>query len=267
MAISSSGLNCWILCTPRTGSTFLCELLNNSGAFESYDDPRLKERRGPLERGRAFNEWLRLYEDALDFAQNPPGCLKCIFHQYLEVFGKVDKSKRYAPGYYPEVYSLEFAATVLDEFNIEFLRSHIQDLQFVRLTRRDVVSHSVSLYFARMTQQYHIYSQEQLDEYLKRSVPYNRSIILPIHRDAVALNSVWDKFVWGKDFLDVYYEDLIDDPASVLKSVLSYLKVDRPESAIAEAVDRSTNKRVFRMTRPEAKSYEQLLRFDLGRFH
>ena len=86
---------CWILCTPRTGSSILCELLNGLGVFPNFNHPGMKNNRGPLETGQAFNEWARLYSNLVEFCYQPPPYSKMIFHQYIEVMGSVTKSKKY----------------------------------------------------------------------------------------------------------------------------------------------------------------------------
>src|SRR5574343_868527 len=93
---------CWILCTPRTGSSFLCELLNNLVVFPPFDHPGMKTVRGVLEVGQAFSEWTRLYSSLADFCNHPPPYSKMIFHQYIELFGSIPKQKQYNVGWYED---------------------------------------------------------------------------------------------------------------------------------------------------------------------
>ena len=73
----------WILCNPRTGSSYLCECLNHTGYFEPYEN-EYTDKRGDdrmLEHGMAFCEWMRIIKNKESFERNPPKFLKNIYEQ------------------------------------------------------------------------------------------------------------------------------------------------------------------------------------------
>src|SRR5688572_22853884 len=123
---------CWILCTPRTGSSVLCELLNNVGAFPVFRHKNMQTtHRGPLEAGQTFNEWPRLYDDLCQFLENPPPYSKMIFHQYVETMAGVAKRKRYDIGWYPEKHDKKLMAEISSKYDSRYARSIFPDLKFV----------------------------------------------------------------------------------------------------------------------------------------
>src|SRR4051812_26169172 len=115
----------WILCNPRSGSSLLCDLLNNTHKFPPLQHDRLVDRRGPLERGLAFNEWLRLFlnpNGVQDFKATPVPHTKCLHHQFVEAFGDRDAA---------------------------YVEQHVPGVKFVLLHRNRYLEQVASLYFAK----------------------------------------------------------------------------------------------------------------------
>ena len=152
-------MNCWVVCLPRTGSTFFCDLLNQTGAFPEYNDNRLKDTIGPIQKGRAFNEWLRIFSNYHDLYKNPPSCCKAIYHQYVEVMGEISINKRRKPddNYQPiDPHKENF---VRAKFKLNAVQSLFTKIKFLNL-KRNIYEQTVSTYFARQTQKYHIYNEK-----------------------------------------------------------------------------------------------------------
>lgn len=249
---------CWILCTPRTGSSFLCELLNNTKAFPAFDHPGLVKRRGPLEIDQSFNEWPRLFYGPADFASNPPPYCKMIFHQYVETFGNVSKSKRYNIGWYPFTHDARFMEEVSTRYNSDYVNKLFPDIKYIHLVR-NAIDHAVSLYIARSTKKYHIYTQEDLSAYMNMDISVNQSRLLEAYKDALEYRNSWKWFLKGDEkIIEVEYEDLILDPSKVLKNIGSFLELDL-DSNLSLTSTFGENKRIFRMTRPEADRIKEAL--------
>jgi hypothetical protein len=203
----------WILCNPRSGSSYLCDLLNNTGLFPSLEHPRLVNRRGPLERGLSFNEWLRLFFSPYsfrDFEITPIFYTKCIYHQYIEVFG--DRNFDYIERYVPVC--------------------------------KNKLNGSSS---------YHIYSEEDLFNYMNIKVEFNKKCALETYDEVVSYKDNWSKFLGNRQYQKIIYEDLVREPKIVIKSILGYNKIDYEE----QNIDRITNPklRIHKMTRPESSYF------------
>lgn len=250
---------CWILCTPRTGSSILCELLNNLGVYPNFDHPDMKMHRGPLEVGQAFNEWPRLYANPVQFCHHPAPYSKMIFHQYVEVMGSVPKNKQYNIGWYPEKHDKEMMAKVSKKYNSEFARSIFPDIKFIHL-KRDVMSHAISLYFARMTKKYHIYDKNSYDNYINLSINYEKNRLLECYADALDYEKSWNYFLNGSECIyTLNYSDLIKDMQHSFSEIVDFLGCG---GDVLGSINKAhgEDKRIYRMTRPEAAEYEAKLR-------
>lgn len=249
---------CWILCDPRTGSSFLCDLLNNTQAFPVYTHPRMRNKRGPLEIGQAFNEWARLFDNVQQMLHDPPPYAKMIHHQYVETVAGLPKDQRYHPGWYPTKHDMAMLVEYSIKYDSRFVRRIFPDISFIRLTR-NVVSHAVSLYIARSTTKYHIYDKNTLDTYLKTKIEIDDARLLEAYKDAVNYTESWSRFLDGTErLLRVNYEDLVEKPVDTLSSILNFLGV---QTDVQAAVNRTlgNEKRLFRMTRPDAQIFEDRL--------
>ena len=250
---------CWILCTPRTGSSLLCELLNNLGAFPHFDHPGLKHHRGPLEVGQAFNEWFRLYDSLPHFLDHPPPYAKVIFHQYAETFANIARGRRYGVGWYPEKHDKNLLGAIIAKYDSEFVRHVMPDMRFIRL-RREPVSHAISIYFARTTKKYHIYSKGDLSNYMDSKIELNESKLIETYKDALDYDKAWDSFLKGdEELMDVDYDDLCNNTEVVLNKIVNYLGVKGDVNKSLSNVY-GNNPRIYKMTRPEASEFESKLR-------
>jgi hypothetical protein len=217
-------------------------------------------RRGPLEVGQTFNEWARLYDNVVNFTENPPPYSKMIFHQYIEVFMGLPKHKRYTVGWYPEKYEPEVEKHYSSMYDSVYARRLFPDLKFV-LLRRDPISHAISLYFARTSKTYHIYDKDVLNSYLSRQIEIDDGRLMEAYLDAVLYQDSWRHFLSGDELLhEVDYETLVREPEATLTKLYQFLGI-RPESVVKsmEAVH-GEEKKIHRMTRPEAEAVTERLK-------
>lgn len=254
---------CWILCTPRTGSTLLCELLNNLGSFPKFEHPKLDQCKGLLKKaGGSFNEWIRLYSNPIEFMACPPPYCKMIFHQYVEVMASVEKCDKYNVGWYPNKHSKEIEDKAMKIGGVDFVKLVFPDLRFIHL-RRKPVTQAVSLFIARNTKKYHLYNQYEVSEYLKMRVGSDDEQLLAAYKDACENNRVWDKFLEKENAIEVDYQELVDDTTSVMDRLASQLNL---KGNIVKAINSTMNysSKVKRMTRPEANELTERLEFLLN---
>lgn len=246
----------WILCTPRTGSSYLCELLNNSGLFEEYNHPRLTDSKGPIQKCRAFNEWLRLFNNRAEFERYVPRHCKAIYHQYIEVMAAIPNDNRYRPGFYSDFYEIKKYDWVVKKHDQVYMKSLLPDIKFIRLYRSDKIAHAISIYIARQTKKYHIYDEASLSNYTQSKVHVDAALMVQCWKDACDYNTVWDDF---GEFFNVSYEDLTQATEKVLSSISDFLGVKINQTDAIHKANFS-NKRIFKMTHPTAKTLEKHLR-------
>ena len=248
---------CWILCTPRTGSSFLCELLNNSGSFPEMKHNSLKNYRCPLEKGQAFSEWCRLYDGFYDFIENPPPYSKIIFHQFFEVMNNISKEKRYGVGFYKEKYDNEKAIKISKKYSAKYIMNSIfPDIKYI-LLKRNPISNAVSIYFSRITKKYHIYDYNSLKEYLNSKIEIDDFKLLKCYKDSKLNNNIWLNFLGKEKFLSINYDDLINKTEDTLENISDYIGISINYKNVISKINK--NPRIFRMTRDESKEVENKL--------
>lgn len=249
---------CWILCTPRSGSSYLCDLLNNTGLFPAFSDPRLADKVGPLQRGLAFNEWLRIFDSPRDIAENTPVCCKAIYHQYVEAMGSIRKEARRKPssnGYAP--IDPERNEWVRDKYPLTYVKACLPGVRFIKL-KRDPISQAVSTYFARKTEKYHLYDVSDAERYFSRKIPLSYEL-LDVYKEVVDLTDAWDGLCRWQTTIDIDYDSLVGRPEDTLSAILEFLEADKSEAKGAVEKTQEAS-RLIRMTRPESPSFERFLR-------
>lgn len=195
---------------PRTGSTALCSLLDQTNVFgrpEEYLNPR-----GPLQH---WAQQLRA---------------RHVTHYFSRL-----RSQRRTPN---GVFGLK---TTYDDFkpllDCGAVRGLLGDIQFVYLTRNDLVAQSISEYIAEVSGVWHrdnvgsiIHSTEVVDP---RGVAYDFARILDVVDRFVRMQQDWERFftLYSVDPLRVTYEDVCSSPLQVLERFADFLGVPwRPSS-------------------------------------
>lgn len=258
-------MNCWILCLPRSGSTFLCDLLNHTRKFQEFEDRRLKNNVGPIQRGRAFNEWLRIFENYHDLCFNPPSCCKAIYHQYIEVMSGVPISQRRSVENYCSI-NHERESFVKNKHRLNSIQSLFTSIKFLNL-KRDVFEQTVSTYFARQTKKYHIYSEKEASEYFESSIRVDDNELIRTYEEIYFFQDAWEKMICRNNVIkEIYYEDLIQSPSRVILEVLDFLEASELNEQISKnaVVNFNREGRIIRMTRPESKKIISRLKSILG---
>lgn len=211
----------WILCNPRTGSSVLCEYLNQIGKFDAYENDKTINQRGPTETGTAFGEWLRIL-DKESFRNNPPRYLKCIYHQFVEVFGSPN------------------------------LISHIDDyldgIKFILLKRRNTIDHAASIYFSEKTNKYHVWSTADLKNYLNIKIETDMNTLIKCIQKSIEYQNNWDQFIKNRNYLEIFYEDIFVNPHDSMCKILEFAEVKATNKSIAESIDKN---RLIKMVRSE----------------
>ena len=185
---------CWLLTTPRTGSTFLCNVLNNTKRFD------------PL---------------------------------FLEYFHERNIRRELCPKF-AKVHAVQLPKGLIPE-------NFYPDIKYIVLNRRDIYRQVVSDYFAQKTQCWSVTSDKAFtgdfgymaiprEEYLKRSVEWDRTFIVHLYNDFQKYRTAWDVFLKERSFLTVDYDDLVQNPKKEIERILNYLEEFVPSECVDRAI-------------------------------
>ena len=181
------GKNCWILSTVRTGSTYLCEILNETNLFPPY-----------LKYKKAFSEWFRFYENKDSLMKNLPNTCKVHYSQYCKFFQDYDR---------------------------ELLEAKLNPLYFILLKRKDFVAQAISFAIAKKYKTY-IVNIENKVRWNKTSVILTDDEMISAYKELSGCYYKWDKFLNNAQYMVVDYSDLIADPKKQLEKILTYIGMD-----------------------------------------
>jgi LPS sulfotransferase NodH len=231
--------------------------------FPVFEDYRLTDRIGPIQRGRAFNEWLRIFDDAIDVMRNPPPCCKAIYHQYIETMGGTNSSARRKPdkNYTPIDTTTE--NFVHEKYWVDTWRAILPGIRFIVLSR-DLFTQAVSTYCARETGVYHLYDDQQSCSYHNQHVAAD---VVKLHLIYKELERDFDrlkKLFRNNDYLEVRYESLVQNTTNSLQNILQYTCRDIDISIIENAINKTNHdKRLRPMTRLESPYLVKALKLQI----
>lgn len=180
-----------IFCCPRTGSTYLCSLLSQAGFGNPTEHLRAQLGRLISESGELraiFNSTIQLGERNGFFGT------KIISHFLFDTFKEKPEQSKF----------------------IEYLNDN--SFKFIYLNR-SIVSRSISSYFARKTNLWHMHENMDVNAH-HSNVPYNRGQLINIVnsmriQDTIIRELLADARV---EILNVDYEDVAADPVNAIKA-------------------------------------------------
>lgn len=202
-----------IFCTPRSGSTFLCDLLNKNlggNSLEHIRNPLLYLARN---RHRLNLDVSYILERILYF-----GCSQKVFGTKIIshfIFELIE---------------------ILDQHEISQLVSFLNQFKVVYLYRENKYAQAVSRYLASTVQQWHAESIESLEQYSEKikTVNYNFNSLKKIYENFIAEEEKLKFFLESsfKQILTVKYEEIINnnkDSQIKLEQVVAFIKPDLPQ--------------------------------------
>lgn len=216
-----------IAATPRSGSSYLCDLLNKSGAAGMRSATGVEGweylgRHCRVDPGRPSA--LQIIEDALRRSElGGVQGFKVMWRDWASLL-----------------------ARCTDEAERQRLRDELAEIPWVRLRRRDQIAQAVSWAKAVQTQQWNSTKTP-----LTTRVEYNYLFISRRLADAKASEQGWD--CWFEELgvvpLELVYEDYIRDPAATLSRIGLHLGVENGLSCRPEATNlrrqRTTDNQVW----------------------
>lgn len=201
-----------VLCTPRTGSTMLVDMLRQ---LDVLGFPREHLRDGVLS----------LVEHT-DFD----------FEHWMAAVLKSQVSKN---GVFGTKIISHFLLRAIELNGIKSIQ--IPELQFtpkiIRLRRRDLIAHALSTYLSQKSQVFFESDQKKRDlranylDGLKYDFDSLYKVYKGIRRQEDRVDKVLDKF--DGEVFDLIYEDVVIKPTAELEKVFSFLEIDIPKNFVA----------------------------------
>jgi LPS sulfotransferase NodH len=201
----------YVICTtPRTGSNFLCEVLQATGIAGRPDEYFSSPPAGH-ERWSA-DEYRQYVEQITRTGTTPNGVfgVKLMWSELGEVLPRLAAMVGGDEASPPDILAAAFPS-----------------LRYVWLTRRDRVRQGISFYRALATQRWRSTDPGSRAD---TEVPFDFQAIDSLIRTSVADDEAWRQFFQqhGIRPLPIVYEDLEHEPESVARQILSYLGLDLP---------------------------------------
>ena len=217
----------WILTYARSGSNFLCDLLNKSNYFNS-----------------SFKEWLKEY---IEYEKGIPITpLQTDLNNYIlddKIIKQLFNQKGW-PNYNKVIRSQYIRSGLKDNENIE-----LKDIKYIHLKRNDLVERSLSYYYASETNTWCCNEKNKSVE-IKFDVKqaylfYN---FLKIFHD-----NNWKKFLQDKEFIEVDFNKLINNTKGELKRIFNFLEIEYQDNEIKNLIKQSNVYKVNNIEREKNK--------------
>lgn len=193
------GSRCWLLTSPRTGSTYLQYLLNhNVGAPLNLSCDRHMAR---FSFGEHMSE--RFCKSLDDFFAWDPIVSKVHCHH--------------------------FGAYLVDR---PLLKPNLKDVRFVLLERRDLHAQAVSLAMADRTGVTQCNSAESQAKYHARQLPLDDAKLLSCFKAVSDYKDFWRNWLHSEPHLVVTYESLIEEPRSTVAQILDFLQTSHMQISL-----------------------------------
>jgi LPS sulfotransferase NodH len=198
-----------VVCTPRSGSTFLCDLISqNIGgkAIEHLRDPLLYL----LKHRETLNIDFSLFIEKLLVFCSVNGVFgtKLISHFLLDLVNFLEDDE---------------LSLIIDYFNM-------RGLKVVYLYREDKYAQTVSKYLASRSKKWHVISSNDISDYQNsvKEIDYDFNTLKKIYDNFIEEESKLESFLQSRsnfEVLKVSYECLVEDTARYVKLVTDFLGV------------------------------------------
>lgn len=251
-------MNCVILTAIRSGSTLLCNLLNQTGYFRY---PQLVTTHPTMSRQLKSFEMLAP-NPVLDPWLNKRGIKTkeaCIEQLEIKTM-TLRKQLVYKHEYRPAIIKIpmeHYQYYLLTQSDKNIIEEFIPNARFIWLERKDMLARTISAYFFFKSKVAHINSQNIHRKYLESQIPFYADEVLDVYFNHLK-GCDWGPFLEGAKYLKIDYEDLISDPMNELIRSLEFLGIE------SKSIDRRkilSNQSWVKTERPETKEYiEQLQR-------
>lgn len=211
---------CWLLASPRSGSTYLQYLLNLNAGVPLQPHPEDRE----ISRF-SFGEHLNqnICGSWEEFVALDPVVSKIHCHQYGHHL--IPKQE---------------------------IKQQFEGIRFVLLERRNACAQAVSLALSNGTKIPHCSFREKLEDFRKTRVEIQDDQLLHQHAAVLRYQSFWRHWLHSEPRLVVTYESLIEHPRETIAMVLDFLQAPYGEIKLSVPL--------FKLKHPQTTGFVQRLK-------
>jgi trehalose 2-sulfotransferase len=199
-----------ILTTPRSGSTYLCDLLDST-RIAGYPTEHLRLATQELARYCNF-DYLRLLNNLMQYRITSNG-----------------------------VFGTKFISHFL--FELQLTKPDFKQIfdfldKFILLIRKDKVAQAVSLVLAQQTEVWHIYNSNNSKSINYQSklknIIINDALLKNVEQKQAFINKQEEKLkqilaTYQIEPLEIFYEDIVENPEFQINQILDFLKITKPQ--------------------------------------
>lgn len=220
----------WILSQQRTGSGYLCELLNNLNLFEGK-----------------FSEWF--YVPKQKFINEKNFSLKDIVSCYPSYSKNLNSNYKKN---LPDFCKIHLETMKCMFGNFENLKNFLgKDSKFIYLYRENILDQIASRYIAISTNKWRLANKKEKDIFLEKELEaINENTLKNCISYAIKMKKYNDFYIKKNIFLNIKYESLIEDEVSCVSNILSYLEIKSNNKIIKESVSAS-KKTILKQEHPK----------------
>jgi LPS sulfotransferase NodH len=245
-------VNVLILTAMRSGSTYLFNMLRDTGHF-NFPSPQSSH--PSLKSQHAVGEFFAPNHnlDPWDTLGVPKSREMCI--QNL-------KLKANQPFKHPallKVLKEQFEYYMLDHTDRPLIESLFPDTKYIWLERKDIFARAVSAYQFFVSKTPHLWTQDMKRKYDSTKIPFDAKGVQDVFYNHVK-DCDWSSFLEGAAHHYVEYEDLVSKPQLVLTECMMHLGYPIQVSKIKEIVDKQPK---FKTERLETKEHIERLKRSL----
>lgn len=241
-------MNALMLTSIRSGSTYLYNMLKDTGAFSFpavyNSSPLLKDQ---YNYGEFFSP--NHEHDPWDRLGVPKTRELCI--QNL----KMKANQPFKAPCLLKVLKEQYEYYMLTYDDRPLIESLFPAPKYIWLNRGDIYARTVSAYIFFVTKTPHLWNKGMKNKYDTQKVPFDAKGLLDVYYNHVKSGD-WSAYLDGIDYLPVEYEDLVNKPEETLDRCLDYLgyagKFD-----VKSIVEKQPK---FKTERPESKEFIEKLK-------
>jgi len=179
---------CWILSCRRSGSTYLCGLLNSTAIFPQ--------------------RWKEYYCDPLDKKnlEELPVVNKILYDQYYRIKNRI-KIEEELP-------------------NIKYVFLRRKDLHAVTVSKF-LISKTLGMGKDGYDYIWNVFDKKSLEEFQKIEVDYDLGSLKKMHKKTVIDYNSWNRFLRNENFIEFDYQDIIDSPIECVYKILEFMECEK----------------------------------------
>lgn len=196
---------CWILCTPRSGSTYLASILNDTLLFD------------PI-----FSEYLgwkkKLILNPNDIKLCPKFCK--VLHVHMNrIFYKPDFLQDI-----PINHNLQYLKP--PKVSVEVIKKYFPNIKFVLLERKDCVAQAISYCVTSEVSNYHkqsFFNISEKNKYLKfknTKINVSDDNLMKYYETCKKYKDIWSDFLLDVPHFKLYYEEITEKKITELLNFL-----------------------------------------------